>query len=183
MGFYTVCFLFYLFFLSVSLFPLFNFSMQRLRVGSLNINGGRDRQRRALVSELVNQKSLDIIFLQETHSDTGNEVDWGLWWRGQYFLSHGTNNSKGIAILFSPGVTVNVISHTEIVTGRVQMVRAEIGEVVFCFINVYASNQVLERLDIFKKLKEVLQQCGQGECVVMGGDWNCTVNFEMDKAV
>lgn len=44
--------------------------MQALRIASLNVNGGRDAHKRALVSQLVQQKRIDVAFLQETHSDT-----------------------------------------------------------------------------------------------------------------
>ena len=71
--------------------------MHKVRVGSLNINGGQDRQKRAVISEMVTQKRLDIVFLQEMHSDKENEIDCGLWWKVQYILSHGTNLSVGVA--------------------------------------------------------------------------------------
>ena len=53
--------------------------MQALKVASLNINGGRSAQKRALVSEVIKQKKLDVTFL---HSDSLNETDWGIWWGG-----------------------------------------------------------------------------------------------------
>lgn len=34
--------------------------MQHLKMGSLNIHGGRDANKRALVSEIVGQKSIDV---------------------------------------------------------------------------------------------------------------------------
>lgn len=40
-------------------------------------------------------------FVYRKHSDAVNEVDWGVWWGGQCFLSHGTNLNAGVAILFS----------------------------------------------------------------------------------
>lgn len=45
-------------------------------MGSLNINGGRDRHKRALVSEIMHQKKLNVVLLQETHSDVDTEVKW-----------------------------------------------------------------------------------------------------------
>ncbi len=48
-----------------------------------------------------------MIFLQETHSDINNEVDWGLWSDGQ-FVSHGTNLSAEVAILFPKELNVNI---------------------------------------------------------------------------
>ena len=59
--------------------------MNKVRVGSLNINGGRDRQRRAVISEMITQQRLDIVFLQETHSDKENEIDWGFMVEGTVF--------------------------------------------------------------------------------------------------
>ena len=102
---------------NVCLLLFFLFPMQRLRIGSLNINGGRDRNKRALVTEVVNQKNIDILFLQETHSDTNNEVDWGIWWEGQCKLSHGTNLSGGVAVLFNKRCNANILSTVELVRG------------------------------------------------------------------
>lgn len=53
--------------------------MEKIKVGSLNINGGRDGQKRAVILEIISQKRLNVVFLQETHSDKHNEIDSGLW--------------------------------------------------------------------------------------------------------
>lgn len=90
-----------------------------MRVGSLNINGGRDRQKREVVSRMITQKKIDVVFLQKTHSDKENEIDWGLWWKGQGLLS--------------PGLDVNIISTTEKVTGSALVVRAETQHMSFVF--------------------------------------------------
>lgn len=71
--------------------------METLRVGSLNINGARDAGKMSVLGEYVKQKKVQVLFLQETHSDVLNEVDWGLWWKGASVLSHGTNVSAGVA--------------------------------------------------------------------------------------
>ncbi len=49
--------------------------MEALKIGSLNINGGRNSVKHAMVYETTEQKKLDIVFLQETHSDLMNEVE------------------------------------------------------------------------------------------------------------
>jgi len=69
--------------------------MGLLRVGSLNINGGRDRTKLAMVSEFLRINCVDVVFLQETHTDIDNENEWSMWWGGKLTLSHGTNNSAG----------------------------------------------------------------------------------------
>lgn len=45
------------------LFTSLMYPMKRLRVASLNINSGRDQHKRALVSNMVSKKKLDIVFL------------------------------------------------------------------------------------------------------------------------
>lgn len=82
--------------------------MKSLKIGSLNKTGGRDRQKRALISEVSNQKGIDVLSLQGTHTDTSDETDWGLWWEGLYNLSHGTNFSAGVAVLFKTSVNANI---------------------------------------------------------------------------
>lgn len=150
-------------------------------MASLNINGGRDAQKRALVAEVIQQKRLDIVFLQETHSDVMNEIDRGLWWGGQLFLSHGTNFSAGVAILLSHTLKVNILTSTEIVKGRVLMVKVKIDGFVLTLINVYAPNRGSEREGLFKIIKEKLSDIDQGECIVLGGDWNCCTDFTLDR--
>lgn len=155
--------------------------MSKIRVGSLNINGGRDGQKRAVISEMISQKSLDVVFLQETHSDTNNETDWRLWWRGQHVLCHGTNVSAGVAVLFSPRLHVDILSTTELVAGRAVLIRAQIHNISFCFYNIYAPNRSSDRVNFFHQIRDSVKQCDQSECVVMGGDWNCTTDFTLDR--
>ena len=166
--------------LLVSILFSFFLSMRGLRVGSLNINGGRDRLKRALVKEVVQQKKLDVILLQETHSDQDNEIDWGLWWEGSHMLSHGTNLSGGVAILFAPGLDVSILSSKELVGGRALMVKAQIEGFELAFINVYAPNQGANRLAFFRLLKDEVVKLNL-DLICMGGDWNCTLQFTKDR--
>lgn len=55
-------------------------------MGTININGGRDGKRRAVLREYIENKDMDIIFLQETHSDSANELEWKKWWGGHIFF-------------------------------------------------------------------------------------------------
>lgn len=113
--------LLYSLFLSVSLFYLFIFSMEMIRVASLNINTGhwRDKSKRALVAELIKMKNVNVSFLQETHKDCKNEVEWCRWWEGESVFSHGSNLSAGVAILFSKNLNFKIVLTEEIEKGRV----------------------------------------------------------------
>jgi hypothetical protein len=68
-----------------------------------------------------------VLFLQETHGDVVNEVDWRFWWKGASVLSHGTNFSAGVAVLFVRGLSVKMCSSKEVCRGRLLVVKAEIN--------------------------------------------------------
>ncbi len=42
----------------------------------------RDGRKNEVLSEIIDLKDLSVTFLQETHSTSSNEVNWGLWWKG-----------------------------------------------------------------------------------------------------
>lgn len=50
--------------------------MSEVRLATLNVNGARDIKKRGMLNELMKQKNLDILLLQETHSGGGNAADW-----------------------------------------------------------------------------------------------------------
>lgn len=156
-------------------------SMELLRVGSLNINGGRDGNKLAMVSELFGIKKINVAFLQETHSSVDNESEWSRWWEGTSVLSHGTNISAGIAILFAKGMNVNILAVEEIVKGRILLLKIKYEGSVFVLINVYASNNGPERVRSFLQLRSAIQKIDDDVCTIIGGDWNCTIDFILDR--
>ena len=64
------CFLFL--FILLSIFSLaFNIfiTMDVFKVGSLNLNGAGDTRKRAVIFEMNRIKHIDVLLIQETHSD------------------------------------------------------------------------------------------------------------------
>ncbi len=96
------------------------------------------------------------MFLQETHSDKNNEVDWGLWSDGQFVLSHATNLSAGVAIIFSKELNVTIASINELERGWLLLIKAKIKVMVFVFFNMHAPNVFRDRIRHFEVLKNTL---------------------------
>lgn len=48
--------------------------MDVLRVGSLNVNGTKDRSKWPLLKECLKLKGIQVVFLQETQSNEDNET-------------------------------------------------------------------------------------------------------------
>ncbi len=99
----------------------------------------------------------------------------------QHVLSHGTTLSAGVAILFSPRLNVDILQQVEIEEGRALVVKAEVQGFTFTFINVYAPNTGSDRGTFFRTLENKLDAIDQRECVVLGGDWNCCIDFTLDR--
>ena len=98
--------------------------MDVFKVGSLNVSGARETRKRALVFEMAKQKHIDVVFLQETHSDDGNEADWSREWEGEVILSNNTTLSGGVGFLFSGGFTPTSLEVKHVVEGRCLLVKA-----------------------------------------------------------
>ena len=160
----------------LSVFYLFYFLMGDVRVASLNINGARDCGKRAKLYELVKQKRLDVIFVQETHSDVSNAADWAKEWEGLAFLSHNSSFSGGVAVLLSQGFTPYSYSVDEILNGRLLKVTACFENNVFVFICVYAPTGGVDRMSFLDTLDTVIAGCGSDEFLILGGDFNCTAD-------
>ena len=70
---------------------------------SLNVRGLSNFKKRKLIFSWCRKTKSDIIFLQETHSKFEVEKQWEREWGGSMFFSHGSNNARGVAILFRSG--------------------------------------------------------------------------------
>ncbi len=116
-----------------------NKTMSQLKIGTLNLNGARDVRKRMMLYEYINQKSVDVMFIQETHSDQRNEVDWKREWEGQLFLSHKSSVSGGVAILFSKNMTPVSFESVEIEKGRFLKVIVKFEKIVMVFFKYLCS--------------------------------------------
>jgi len=56
--------------------------MSEVNIATLNVNGARELRKRAGIFEMVKQKRIDVVMLQETHSDLRNAADWAEEWDG-----------------------------------------------------------------------------------------------------
>ncbi|MBN3292510.1 YTX2 protein, partial [Polypterus senegalus] len=160
---------------------IYSVTMASVHIGTLNINGGRSPDKRVALFDFIRQKDLNVTFLQETHIDEQNQWEWSRDWKGDILFSNGTNVSAGVAILFLGGLQVEVCSTDELVKGRLLKVTVKLQGSVVTFINVYAPNEGEERLHFFNKLGDLLSKCDPEEVVVLGGDFNCTLDTRIDR--
>ena len=110
----------------------------KLNLFSLNVKGIRSTGKRRKVLNWLNNKHSDIYFLQETHSTSNVEKYYKMNWSGNMLLSHGTNNSKGVAILFNKNLDYEVIAKHIDCDGRYIILDLKIQDTPMVLVNVYA---------------------------------------------
>lgn len=150
--------------------------MSEVNIATLNVNGAREMKKRAEIFEVVKQRRIDVVMLQETHSDLKNAADWAGEWGGVSVLSHKTSLSGGVAILFAKTFSPHSYQVEEIVKGRLLKVRATFEQFVLVFICVYIPTSAVERIVFLNTLCSVLQKCCGEEHLFLGGDFNCTLS-------
>ena len=78
--------------------------------------------------------------MQETHSSTNDEQIWKKDWDGDILYSHGSANSRGVAILLPTDIYINfeIISIPRDLYWRILMSECKIESQSFILVNVYA---------------------------------------------
>ena len=152
-----------------------------LTIGTLNLNGARDKMKRLTLIDFINLKKINVMLIQETHSDKTNEVDWRREWNGQIFFSHKSSVSGGVAILFSKDSLPLSCHVQDIVEGRLLMIKAVFESHTMVFLNVYAPTNGADRVTFFSKIDEVLNDLEAESFIFVGGDFNCTVDDKLDR--
>lgn len=117
-------------------------------------------------------------FLQETHTTPGDESAWLLEWQGGVYMSHLSSNSSGVAILLAPTFQPEIVGVHDVVPGRLLHLAVRLDGVAMHFINVYAPRRGVMQTRLFRQLSTLLSSIDPGDCVILGGDFNCTLEVE-----
>ena len=104
---------------------------------SLNVRGISNFQKRRMIFTWCRKKSADIVFLQETHSKKETELQWKSEWGSEIMLSHGSSNSRGVAILLKRGVDFCIRSKILDPLGRFIILKAEIADTTYVLIVLF----------------------------------------------
>lgn len=92
--------------------------MSGLKIVSLNVNGIANAIKRKIIFSNLKAQKADVYLLQETHSTASSSGLWSSELGGQIFYSHGSPNSKGVAILFDREAVFKVLLQVRDTEGR-----------------------------------------------------------------
>ena len=132
----------------------------------------------------------DIFVIVDTHCHLEKDVlAWGREWstnKADSIWSKGTQHQKGVAILINENFRKQ---HPKLILGK--PVIDSNGRYIKCFISileqkfrliaVYAPPIGPLRIPFFQNLREIIYDEIEEAQTILGGDWNCTQNSELDR--
>ncbi len=157
------------------------FLMASLKIGTINVNGGGSPLRKIQIKQLVEVNGLDITLLQETHAVRSVQAQWQLFTDKECFFSNNSTSKAGIMFVFGKHFHPSCLKFMSIIDGHLASVTFSINQVKFTILNVYAPSKNDERISFFAELRKFLQTLDLQTCLIIGGDFNCTVNASCDR--
>ena len=123
---------------------------------SLNARGLRSSDSWQSAFNIFRRARFDIICLQETHWTADIEMQIKRDWSGEIFASHGTNLSRGVAVLISSRLDYNVRQIRSDSDGRVVNILLDVEDETINLVNVYAPSSDFQRRIFFSDLEGFL---------------------------
>jgi exonuclease III len=155
----------------------------KLNLMSLNVKGIHSAFKRTKILNWLGNKHTDIILLQETYSTNDIVKYYKYQWKGDMYFSHGTNHSKGVAILIKNNLDHDIISSHIDTDGRYIILEMFVDGKPLIVANVYAPcSGKKEQLPFYDKFKRTLQDiCIDNKPIIIGGDYNILLNPVVDR--
>ena len=151
----------------------------RLSVLSLNINGLSNEKKRKNLFEKIQNKNIDIVLLQETHSTKENIKKWEKEWDGKSFWHSGEiHKSTGVAILIKQNLNIEILTVTKDDEGRVLSLIFSFEKQNFQIINIYGPTKNSKKRNFYKSLNKYITL---NENIILGGDFNMVEDPLLDR--
>ena len=102
---------------------------------------------------------------------------------GDIYFAHGSNHSRGVAILIRKSFDFKLKSSRLDEEGRYLILEAIIQDVPFLLVNIYAPNTTTKQSLFFQTFSELICDEGYNECdykILLGGDLNVAMDADLD---
>ena len=112
--------------------------MPLIKLCSLNVNGLRDHKKCQTVLTYLTSKCKGVIMLQETHTSVIDEKTWSDITGAECYFSHGTTDSRGVAIMIPKSLNATVKNVVPDNEGRFLLIDVMINNTSYIILNIYA---------------------------------------------
>jgi exonuclease III len=152
-----------------------------MNIISFNVNGLSQKNKSIAIFEKL-AKFNSISLLQETHSTIKTEKIWKDDWKGNIYFSHGSSNSKGVAILIPHNIQYDIEDKITDEDGRILILKIKLNNTAYIICNIYAPtlDHKVEQINFSKRIQNKLFQF-ENENIILGGDFNLYFNLKVDK--
>ena len=116
--------------------------------------------------------------MQEMHSTIEQENRWSNEWGNKIYYSHGKNNAKGVLILMSKRLVIDIYNVIHDGDGRYIIIYCMMAGKKFLLANVYAPNN--DYPGFFQDLIGQINKFTPEYCII-GGDLNLVMDVQIDK--
>ena len=125
-----------------------------------------------------------VRFLQESHTISDMEQKWQLLTKGEFIMSHGTSNSRGVAIHIGQNLEYQITSRLIDSEGRYILFLVKIQGSDFLLINSYAPNNEQDQVIYFRNLFDQIStiDCPLETHIVWGGDFNVIFDLDLEAS-
>jgi len=158
-------------------------SLCNLLFSSFNTKGMGQELKRKKIFMWARDKNVDVLMLQETHSERSMERIWTSQWAGSHAIfAHGATNARGVCILMNKGLKIETEMQSTDEDGRWIVWKGKLQESNFFIMNIYAPNQTCEQVKFLKQTYDLLVEHYDPDYqLVLGGDFNVVFDPKMDK--
>ena len=150
---------------------------------TFNVNGlastGNAVSKRRKIFTWLKSKKVDIILMQETHCTEGLERTWKNEWQGDCYFNNGTSASRGVCIMVSPQLSLNLKRRIQDNNGRVLILEFEYQDKSFVVGCIYCPNH--DESDTMSFVDNALADMACS-AILLGGDFNCVLSDSADRS-
>ena len=152
--------------------------MDRVKILSVNCRGLGDKLKRKDVFHFLRQKKFSIYCLQDTHLLNKDYKYIRAQWGYDIYLSGGTSDSRGVAVLFNNNFEFKVLKERADGEGNFIILEIEIAKkFTITLVNIYGPNQ--DNPDFYVNLSKEVDNC-QNDFLIFCGDWNLVQDNKLD---
>ena len=152
--------------------------MDKVKFITSNVRGLAEYSKRRDCFHYYCMKQYDIVFLQETHSTLAMQSVWNTQWGSKIWFSHGSSQARGVAILFSKKIDINIHNVITDSCDRYIILYVTINGKKIFLANIYAPNfdDPIFFQTVFKDIKRFTP-----EYQIIAGDFNLVMDPQIDK--
>ena len=112
--------------------------MNRLKILTINVRGLGSAGKISKIVQELTFLNCDVVLLQETHVSCKKQAEkFEKFWKGKCFWSFGTGKSTGVAVIFPPNFSGNVVRFLFHSNGRILSLLNVFHNLFFNVVNIY----------------------------------------------